>query len=114
MSIRPVEFNGMIQRTQDIGTMKSQEDAKPFVDQQNLGIQQQKQQERQLHKVSQSEKKQDSGKKKYDAKEKGSNEYEDRHNKDKDKDNRKDDNAEPSYTYGAKGVANRPSFDMKI
>ena len=33
MSIRPIDFNGMIQRTTDVGTIKHQEDAKPLVDQ---------------------------------------------------------------------------------
>jgi hypothetical protein len=112
MSIRPVEFNGMIQRTQDIGTLKQQEDDKPFVDQHSLGVQQQKQQERQLHKVSQSEKKQDSGKKKFDAKEKGSNEYENRRNKDKEA--AKEEQGEPTFCYGSKGNVAKPSFDMKI
>jgi hypothetical protein len=36
MSIRPVEFNGMIQRTEDISNLKHQEDSKPLVDQQNI------------------------------------------------------------------------------
>ncbi|MBE5890572.1 MAG: hypothetical protein E7282_06335 [Lachnospiraceae bacterium] len=36
MSIRPVEFNGMLQRTEDVSQMKHQEDAKPIVDQQNI------------------------------------------------------------------------------
>ncbi|MBR1391982.1 MAG: hypothetical protein IJ567_11205 [Lachnospiraceae bacterium] len=38
MSIRPVDFNGMIQRTQDVGTIKQQEDHKPLIDQQNIQI----------------------------------------------------------------------------
>ena len=32
MSIRPVDLNGMVQRSQDVGTLKQQEDAKPMVD----------------------------------------------------------------------------------
>ena len=47
MSIRPVVLNGMIQRTQDVGNLKQQEDNRPIVD----GY-------------------------RYDAKEKGNNEYE--------------------------------------
>ena len=53
MSIRPVVLNGMIQRTQDVGNLKQQEDNRPIVEQQkeNDGY-------------------------RYDAKEKGNNEYE--------------------------------------
>ena len=39
MSIRPVEFNGMIQRTQDVSTLKQNEDNKPFMEQQNIQTQ---------------------------------------------------------------------------
>lgn len=39
MSIRPVEFNGMLQRTDDVGTMKQQQEHKPLVDQQNIQVQ---------------------------------------------------------------------------
>lgn len=28
MSIRPVDLNGMVQRSQDVGTLKQQEDSK--------------------------------------------------------------------------------------
>lgn len=34
MSIRPVDFNGMIQRTDDVGQIKAHEDQKPYTDQQ--------------------------------------------------------------------------------
>ena len=43
MSVGPVVLNGMIQRTQDIGNLKQQEDNKPIVQQQNIGIQQERQ-----------------------------------------------------------------------
>ena len=36
MSIRPVMFNGMIQRTDDVGQMKQHEDQKPMLDQQAI------------------------------------------------------------------------------
>ena len=42
MTIRPVVLNGMIQRTQDIGNIKQQEDNKPVVQQQNISIQHEK------------------------------------------------------------------------
>ena len=43
MSIRPVDFNGMIQRTQDVGNLKQNEDSRPAVQQQNIEIKQEKQ-----------------------------------------------------------------------
>ena len=39
MSIRPIDFNGMIQRTDDVGVLKHQADSKPIVDQQNIQAQ---------------------------------------------------------------------------
>ena len=63
MSIRPVVLNGMIQRTQDVGNLKQQEDNRPIVEQQNIQIEQQKHEDQLTHRVQ-------------DAKEKGNNEYE--------------------------------------
>lgn len=39
MSIRPIDFNGMIQRTEDVGVIKHQADNKPLVDQANITVQ---------------------------------------------------------------------------
>ena len=36
MSVRPVEFSGMIQRTDDVGLMKQQQDSRPMVEQHQL------------------------------------------------------------------------------
>lgn len=36
MTIRPVEFNGLLQRTDDVSQVKHHEDSKPIVDQQNI------------------------------------------------------------------------------
>lgn len=74
MSIRPVEFNGMIQRTQDIGNMKQHEDNKPVVQQHNIEITQEKHEESLAHKVQDTEEK-ENFEFRYDAKEKGSNSY---------------------------------------
>lgn len=71
----PVVMNGMIQRTQDIGNLKQQEDSKPLVQQHNIEIQQEKQAERLTHQVIETEKKENEGYR-YDAREKGSNQYE--------------------------------------
>lgn len=38
MSIRPVEFNGMIQNTQGATTQKAADDAKPAINQQNIAV----------------------------------------------------------------------------
>lgn len=74
MSIRPVDFNGMIQRTQDVGNLKQNEDSKPIVQQQNIEIKQEKQEDSRAHKVQDTEEKENFSFR-YDAKEKGSNQY---------------------------------------
>ncbi len=51
MSIRPIDFNGMIQRTEDVGNMKHQEDAKPLVDQQNIQTQVEQKESAAMHQV---------------------------------------------------------------
>ena len=39
MTIKPVVLGGMIQRADDIGMIKHQQDAKPMMDQQNIQMQ---------------------------------------------------------------------------
>jgi hypothetical protein len=51
MAIRPVEFNGIIQRTEDVSNLKHQEDSKPHVDQQNIQTQMQRKEEAVKHQV---------------------------------------------------------------
>lgn len=51
MSIRPIDFNGMIQRTEDVSSLKHQEDAKPLVDQQNIQTQVEQKESAALHQV---------------------------------------------------------------
>ena len=51
MLIRPIDLNGMLQRTDDVGVIKRQEDAKPLVDQQNIQSQVVQKQELLLHQV---------------------------------------------------------------
>lgn len=75
MTIRPVVLNGMIQRTQDIGNIKQQEDNKPVVQQQNISIQHEKREDALAHQVQNTEEKENQGYR-YDAKEKGNNQYE--------------------------------------
>lgn len=75
MSIRPVDLNGMIQRTQDVSTVKQQQDNKPVVEQQVILSHETKQTERRLQQVNQAQEKENDGYR-YDAKEKGNGHYE--------------------------------------
>jgi len=52
MSIRPVDFNGMLQRTEDVSIIKHHEDAKPVVDQQNIQVSLSKQEDELNHRVN--------------------------------------------------------------
>ena len=70
MTIRPVDLNGMIQRTQDIGNIKHQEDAKPLVDQQNIQSTVVKEENKLAKQVNHSDNA-DHEDYRYDAKEKG-------------------------------------------
>lgn len=38
MTIRPVDLNGMLQNTHEVSTIKNNEDQKPIVQQQNIGV----------------------------------------------------------------------------
>lgn len=109
MSIRPVDLNGMIQKTQDVGNMKQQEDSKPVIQQQNIEIKQQKQEERLAHQVQQSQKKENEGYR-YDAKEKGNNSYDGGGRKKKEK--KKEQERGQSGSVAVKNQSR--SFDIKI
>lgn len=74
MAVGPVTLNGVIQRTQDIGVIKQQEDSKPFVEQQQIQAHIKTQEHRQLKQVKQADNAKNQ-QKKYDAKEKGNTEY---------------------------------------
>ncbi len=74
MTIRPLEMNGVIQRTQDIGTLKQQEDTKPLVDQQNIQGTVVREEKRLASQVTETEQK-EQREFRYDAKEKGGSEY---------------------------------------
>ena len=83
MSIRPVDFNGMIQRTQDVSTLKQNEDNRPVVEQQTIFSQEMKKVEQNLHQVVHAQEKENAGYR-YDAKEKGNGHYEKEERKKKD------------------------------
>ena len=50
-------FKRMIQRTQDVGNLKQQEDNRPIVEQQNIQIEQQKHEDQLTHRVQDPEEK---------------------------------------------------------
>ena len=108
MSIRPVDFNGMIQRTQDVSTLKQNEDNRPVVEQQTIFSQEMKKVEQNLHQVVHAREKENAGYR-YDAKEKGSNEYEGNGGK-KGQKKKKEDQSEGKVIF--KGQ--KSSFDIKI
>lgn len=107
MSIRPVVLNGMIQRTQDVGTLKQQEDNKPVVQQHNIEVQQQRQEDHLAHQVQDTEQKENEGYR-YDAREKGNNQYEG--NRQKKKKREKEENKDGKVILKSQSSG----FDIKI
>ncbi len=105
MTIRPVILNGVIQRTDDIGQLKQHEDAKPFVDQQNIQMQVKREEQHNLKQVNRTEDSQFMDER-FDAKEEGKNSYHGNHSKRKKKAKTPD---------GKVRSKNQPgSFDIKI
>ena len=106
MAVSPVSYNGMIQRANDVSTIKYNEDAKPGLEQHNIQNQQVKQEHALTHKVAKSNQKENE-RKRYDAKEKGSNAYQNQEQKKK--------NSEEKVA-GDKVVVKgqTSSFDIKI
>ena len=51
MTIRPVDINGMIQRTDDVAYLKHNQDVKPVTDQQNIQVQVDKREDQLAHEV---------------------------------------------------------------
>lgn len=84
MSIRPVDFNGMLQRTDDISHIKQNEDAKPLFDQQNIQVQVDKRQDELSH-VVQDSTESEHLKNDLDAKDEGRGAYSGSKNKKKEK-----------------------------
>ncbi len=72
--INPIEFSGMIQRTQDVSIIKQNEDVKPQFE--HMSVKQRSEQEAiDKHEHVTKQDNADKKKNKYDAKEKGNNEY---------------------------------------
>lgn len=106
MSIRPVDISGMIQRTDDVGIIKHQQDTKPMIQQQNVQTQMVRRDDQLRHQVITPE---NSTKlnNHADAKEEGKNSY--FINKKKKK---KMESTEPEDCVVKKET--RGSFDIKI
>lgn len=107
MSITPLGLHAMIQRTNDVGVIKHQEDNKSVMEQQNIQTQQVKQEHALTHKVAHPEEK-DNENYRYDAKEKGNGSYQGQERK------KKKGQEEPKDTGKVilKGQTSR--FDIKI
>ncbi len=108
MTIRPIVLNGTIQRTQDIGTLKQQEDTKPLVDQQNIQgavVKEEQRLSRQVIETNETEQEDF----RYDAKEKGNSEQQKNKKKKSSKDKKE---AIGTVTIKIKGQSG--GFDMKI
>lgn len=105
MAVGPVTLNGVIQRTQDVGMIRQQEDNKPFVEQQNILTHMKGQEQKQLKQVNHAEDS-ENYQKKYDAKEKGSNEYTGQGHKKKDSGKKQDGRVVPKQESS--------HFDIKI
>ena len=106
MSVSPVSYNGMIQRTGDVSTIKHNEDARPGLEQHNIQAQQVKKEHALTHKVAQAKQKENE-KPRYDAKEKGNGAYQKRDQKKK-----KPDGTSQEDKVIIKGQSR--GFDIKI
>ncbi len=74
MSVSPVNLNGMIQRTNDVGNAKQIQDSKPLIDQANIQQQVIKKEDQLRHQVMEPDT-YESLENNMDAKEEGSNNY---------------------------------------
>ncbi|MBE5900600.1 MAG: hypothetical protein E7280_01710 [Lachnospiraceae bacterium] len=105
MTIRPIDFNGMMQRSQDVSTLKQHEDQRPVIEQQHIEHKEEKKIEHRLHQVNESEKK-DETQTKYDARDESKNKYFANPNAKKKKKEEKD-KVTPKAQYSG-------GFDIKI
>ncbi len=100
--IRPVEMQGVVQRSQDISEIRQNETTRGHVEQAHIQVQAQKAEQARSEQVIKKEESQ-FGHRKFDAKEKGSNEYTD--NRKKNGSRKKDD--------GKVAVRKSSGFDVK-
>lgn len=107
MAIRPVEVQGVVQRSQDIGQIKHNQDQKPLLDQNNIQLQMHRETERNLKQITKFENA-DKKENRYDAKEKGNGAYFGQKRQKRDK---KEEEDGDSVTIKS---INHGSFDVKI
>lgn len=107
MSIRPIDFNGMLQRTDDVSTLKHHEDSKPLVDQQNIQAQVEKKEDAVRHQVRTKEDSSGTNNQ-ADAREEGRGLY---YSSDRAKKSKKEEPKEPGFV---KKKSFGGSFDIKI
>jgi len=105
MSIRPIDMNGVTLRTQDVGAIKANEDAKPFAEQLSIENQRNQDEKRAASRVNEQDDTQKQAGR-FDAREKGSNEYQDNRKKKDKKEQEKKDMAVSKKTTGG--------FDIRI
>ena len=74
MAISPILMSGVVQRADDIGAIKNQQDSRPVVEQQNVQTQMVKKVDKQLHQVVTAENSNNTDTH-ADAREKGQNSY---------------------------------------
>lgn len=74
MALGPIEMNGMISRTQDITTIKQNQDNKAFVDQSNIKTTMEQNVDNKLHQVHDADDSRDS-EGEFDARREGRNKY---------------------------------------
>ena len=103
MTIRSVDLNGMVQRSQDVSAVKQHEDNKPLFDQQLIGVTYEKKNIKEAHKVGHTEEKADA-KGHFDAREEGHNKYQDNR--------KKKDDAMKGTKVSKKNTSS--GFDVKI
>lgn len=106
MSISPINFNGMIQNTAEVGNLKAQEDSKPEVNQSNMQAVFNQEEERESHSVNQLEQKGDQ----YDL---GDGQGSAGYQRNKNKKNKKEDNNNKSDGV-VKKKDGHMSFDITV
>lgn len=108
MTIRPIELNGILQRTSDVGNFKHQEETKPMVDRQNSMVLVEKRTDETLHQVK-TPSNSDETDTNADAREQGHGQYVDIRKKNKKKEAKQ---ATADATVMKKN--SKCSFDIKI
>ena len=106
MSLSPINFNGMIQSTAEIGNIKSHEDSRPEVNHANIQVVVDQQEEHESHSVSQLEEKSEQ----YDLGDGQSNSYRGGNRKKKQK---KEEKKEPDGVVRKKD-GHSMSFDISV